>query len=149
MEESTGVLGAAKDHTEHVPLWVRGVENAGALHFSMNESGNALYKSSGGPLAKVTNAPECAINLASYLGRTAPVHPLQHDPQVTIKDMAGAQDLFQSETYPLLVRHHDAFPKRTRATNSRKKNSTMGAIKCELHPTDKVWEALRHRGRCT
>ena len=143
MEESTGVLGAAKDHTEHVPLWVRGVENAGALHFSMNESGNALYKSSGGPLAKVTNAPECAINLASYLGRTAPVHPLQHDPQVTIKDMAGAQDLFQSETYPLLVRHHDAFPKRTRATNSRKKNSTMGTIKCELHPADKVWEALK------
>jgi hypothetical protein len=42
MEESTGCLGAAKDHTEILPLWVRGVENPGALHFSMNESGNSL-----------------------------------------------------------------------------------------------------------
>jgi hypothetical protein len=102
-----------------------------------------LYKSSGGPLAKVTNAPECDINLAAYLARTEPVNPLQHDPQVTVKDVVGAQELFRSETYPLLVCHHLAFPKRTRATSSRKTNSTMGTIKCELHPTEGVWEALK------
>jgi hypothetical protein len=144
MEESTGCLGAAKDHTEILPLWIRGVMDPGALHYSMNESGNSLYKSNGGPLATVTNAPRCAINLATHLERTAPVHPLQHDPEVTINDAIGAQELLRSETPPRVVRHHPAFPKRTRATNSRQTHSTLGTIKCKLHPTEGVWEALKN-----
>jgi hypothetical protein len=62
---------------------------------------------------------------------------------VTTNDAVGAQELFRSETYPRLVRHHPASPKRTRATNSRQTHSTLGTIKCELRPTEGVWEALK------